>query len=273
MPYNPELYDVATPGALRGDIDWYRRKAREAGGPVLELGAGTGRVTLPIAEDGVSICALDAHPGMLAQMRRKISDLAEDVQRRITVVQADMRDFRLGVTFVLVIVPYRAFLHNVTEDDQLTCLRCVHDHLQPGGRLAFNVFHPSLEYMAQHTGALAGVWRWTATHPLPGGGQLVQSDSIRYDTVQQRVHAQQRYEEYDAEGSLTRTFLHRLELAYLYPVDIRRRLEQAGFDEIQIAGDFTGRPFAHDTDELVVEARRAGQEEGTAGAATGPRLR
>ena len=50
VSYRPELYDTFTPAAFQGDVDWYRRKAQECGGPVLELGAGTGRVTLAIAE-------------------------------------------------------------------------------------------------------------------------------------------------------------------------------------------------------------------------------
>ena len=47
--YKPELYDIVTPASFRGDAEWYRGKARECGGPVLELGAGTGRITLGIA--------------------------------------------------------------------------------------------------------------------------------------------------------------------------------------------------------------------------------
>lgn len=257
MPYDPDLYDIAIPKTFRGDVEWYRRKAREAGGPVLELGAGTGRVTIPIAEDGVSICALDADAGMLAQLRRKIASLPVDVQRRITVAEGDMRDFQLGTRFALVIVPFRAFVHNLTDDDRLSCLRHIHAHLPPGGRLALNVFHPSLEYMAHHAGALAGVWRWRATFDLPDGGHLVRSEANQYDTVQQRVHSQHRYEEFDSCGVLTRTVVHHLELAYLYPPDIRRLLEKADFTDVQIAGDFTGRPFEHDTDELVIEATRA----------------
>lgn len=254
--YDPELYDLATPDAFRGDVDWYRRKAQESGGPILELGAGTGRITLPIAQDGIAIHALDVHRGMLAVLRRKIAALPEDVQEPITVTEGDMRAFQANVKFALIIIPFRAFLHNLTVDDQLACLQRAHEHLRPGGRLAFNVFHPSLAFMAQHAGALEGVWRWAATHPGSGGSCVVRSEANRYDTVQQRVFSQHRYEQFDAEGNLTRTFLHRLELAYLYPADIRRLLEQSGFDEVQIAGGFTDEPFANDTDELVVEAKR-----------------
>jgi SAM-dependent methyltransferase len=254
--YDAEYYDLATPGSFRDDIDWYRRKAQESGGPVLELGAGTGRITLAIAQDGLSIYGLDADRGMLAVLRRKIAALPGDDRKRITVAEGDMRAFQAGRQFPLVIIPFRAFLHNLTLEDQLACLGRVHEHLQAGGRLAFNVFHPSLEIMAQHTGALAGVWRCNGTFEY-AGGHVVRSESTRYDTVRQRVHSHHRCEEYGADGSLRRTFLQRLELAYLYPADIRRLLEQSGFAQIQISGDFSGRPFANDADELVVEATRA----------------
>lgn len=125
----------------------------------------------------------------------------------------DMRTFALPERFALVIAPYQAFLHNLTEHDQLTCLERVRQHLRPGGGFAFNVFHPSLEYMAQHAGSFAGVWRWAGTYELNGGGFVVRSEATRYDTVQPRVHAQLRYEEYAPDGSLARTSLHRLELA------------------------------------------------------------
>jgi SAM-dependent methyltransferase len=256
--FDPDLYDIDTPAAFLDDVEWYRQRAREAEGPVLELGAGTGRITIPLAQAGVSVTALDVDPGMLEALRRKLTALPADVQARVDIAVGDMRSFRLERRFALVIAPYRAFLHNLTRDDQLACLQCVHEHLQPDGRFAFNVFHPSLEYMARHAGALAGVWRWTGTHALPNGGHLLRSETAWYDTVQQRVHALHRYEEFGPSGDLTRTFLERLEVAYLYPADIRQRLAEAGFGAVEIYGDFHGRPLTNDTDELVVVARRDG---------------
>ena len=254
MSYNPELYDTVTPATVNGDVAWYRRKALESGGPVLELGAGTGRVTLGIAQDGVPIHALDANPDMLEALRAKLASQPEDVQERVRVIHADMRGFDLPERFALIVAPFRAFLHNVTEGDQLACLERVRHHLRPGARFAFNVFHPSLEYMAHHAGALTGVWRWAGSHDLAGGGFVVNSEANRYDTVRQVVHSLHRYEQYAPGGALTRTVLHRLELAYLYPADIRRLLGQAGFRTVTIAGGFDGREFSADTDELVVEA-------------------
>jgi SAM-dependent methyltransferase len=253
--YRPELYDIVTPASFRGDAEWYRAKARESGGPVLELGAGTGRITLGIAQDDVPVHALDLDPAMLGRLQQKLVNQPHDVRDRVVVTAGDMREFQLGERFPLIIAPFRAFLHNLTEADQLACLRRVRGHLRPGGCFAFNVFHPSLEYMAHHTGALAGVWRWAATFPLADGGCVVRSESTRFDTPKQLLEAYHRYDEYGADGILTRTSMHRLHLAYLYPPQLRRLLSDAGFQTVEIAGGFDGRPFEKDTDELVIEAR------------------
>ena len=178
-----------------------------------------------------------------------------DVQARTTIVSGDMRTFDLAERFALIICPFRAFLHNITEADRLACLARVRQHLRPAGQFAFNVFHPSLGYMAQHAGALAGVWRWGGTYPLPSGGWVVQSEANRYDTVAQVVHSLHRYDVFGASGTLERTSMLRLELAYLYPSDLRRLLESAGFTDVTISGGFDGQAFTQEGQELVVEAR------------------
>jgi ubiquinone/menaquinone biosynthesis C-methylase UbiE len=256
MTYQPDLYDLVTAPSLQGDVEWYRDLAKRVGGPVLELGAGTGRVTLAIAGAGVPIHALDSDERMLERLRSKLAAAPADVQARTTIVPGDMRTFELAERFTLIICPFRAFLHNVTEDDRLACVARVRHHLRPSGRFAFNVFHPSLTFMAQHAGALAGVWRWSGLHTLADDGWIVQSEANQYDTVAQVVHSLHRYEVFNAAGTLERTSMLRLQLAYLYPADIRRLLESAGFTEVTINGGFDGREFTHDGQELVVEARR-----------------
>jgi SAM-dependent methyltransferase len=248
------LYDVVTPASLQGDVEWYRQKAEACGGAVLELGAGTGRVTLAIAEAGIPIHALDASPEMLDMLAAKLADRPKNVRDRVTLIRGDMRTFDLPQRFALVISPFRAFLHNVTDEDRLATLARVRHHLRPGGGLAFNVYHPSLLYMSRHAGPLEGVWRWMGNFPLPDGGFVARSEANRYDTVKQMVHSQHRYEEYDDGGVLIRTTLHRLTLAYLYPGDIQHLLARAGFTGITVRGGFAGQPFSNDADELVIEA-------------------
>jgi len=255
--YQPDLYDAVTPASFAGDTDWYRSKARESGGPVLELGSGTGRITLPLARDGIAVHALEADARMLDALRAKVSRQPLDVRDRITIVEGDMRHFELPERFALAIAPFRVFLHNLTEVDQSACLACVRQHLRPGGAFAFNIFHPSLEVMSRSAGPLTWAWRVVGVFDQPAGGWIVRSEATRYDTVRQRLHSLHRYEEYDAGGTLARTALHNLQLAYLYRADIERLLERAGFASVRIAGGFDGRPFASDADELVIKARLA----------------
>jgi ubiquinone/menaquinone biosynthesis C-methylase UbiE len=245
------------PCSLQGYVEWYCRKAVASGGPVLELGAGTGRIAIAVAQAGIQITAIDLDSGMLGRLTQKAAALPDDVRARMSAEQGDMRALALNARrYALVIIPFRAFLHNLTWDDQLAALRCAYDHLRPGGELAFNVFHPSLEIMAAHAGPHAGTWRAGNPHRLDTGGFVIRSDTTRYDTVRHRLTSLIRTEEFAADGSLVRTHMMDLEIAYLYPSDILRLLEQAGFEDVRISGDFGGRPFEMDGDELVVEARR-----------------
>jgi SAM-dependent methyltransferase len=244
------------PGSLQGDIEWYCRKAVAAAGPVLELGAGTGRIAIPIAQEGIRVTAVDRDTGMLEKLRQKAANLPNEVRERISMHRGDMRSLALSDRFALVIIPFRAFLHNLTWDDQLAALQRAHEHLQPGGQLALNVFHPSLEFMSANAGAHAGVWRARTPQRLDTGGFIVYSEMTRYDTPRQRLASLIRTEEFGADGALIGTHMMDLELAYLHKGDLIRLLDHAGFDLVRLSGDFRGRPFERDSDELVVEARR-----------------
>jgi SAM-dependent methyltransferase len=133
--YDPDLYDLSIPSDFGGDVDWYRRKARACGSPILELGAGTGRITIPLATDGHTVYALDANAAMLAKLRSKVTSLPPGAQERIVITTGDMRSLRLEQPFALAIIPFRAFL--LQSDDRRParvprgCLRS-----SPAGRTA-----------------------------------------------------------------------------------------------------------------------------------------
>lgn len=133
--------DMGAEADAMHDTPFYLALAREAaahGRAVLELACGTGRVTLPIAREGIEIVGLDNAAAMLAVARRKAA--AEDLD--VTWVEADMRDFDLGRSFGLIIIPYRSFLHLLTDAGQAACLAAGYRHLMPGGRFALNFFAP-----------------------------------------------------------------------------------------------------------------------------------
>src|SRR5579859_2562881 len=111
-------YDGSSPG-LSGDVEFYVEEARRADGDVLEVGCGTGRVLLPIAVAGMTIAGLDPSEEMLSIARGKIAGEAEAVRLRIELVQGDVRTFSLDRRFHLAVIPYRAFLHLLTVEDQI----------------------------------------------------------------------------------------------------------------------------------------------------------
>jgi SAM-dependent methyltransferase len=249
--YLPAWYDLVFTGD-QSDVAFYTRLARASGGPVLEIGIGTGRIALPIARSGISVVGIDRSEEMLAALETKVH--REKLARRVRAERADMRDFDLGRKFPLVIVPFRAFLHNLTTADQIACLEACRRHLARGGELVLNVFHPSLAYMAANTGENDGVWRWVRDVPQPDGWVSF-SQATRYDTVAQHVHARQRFDRFANDGRLTETYEFPIQIAYLYPGDLHRIFAAAGFDDVTIEGGFEGGPLRADGDELVVRAR------------------
>ena len=137
-----ELYDHVVPYRERGDVGFFVEAARESGGPVLEVGCGTGRVLIPTARAGIEITGLDLSPHMLAICREKLKTESQDVQSRIRLVEGDMRQFELGRTFRLVTLPFRPFQHLTTVEEQLACLGCLRRHLAEGGKLILDIFKP-----------------------------------------------------------------------------------------------------------------------------------
>ena len=129
------------------DIGFYRGLAVASGGPVLEVACGTGRVLLEIARAGVPIEGLDRSRPLLAILHRKLETLPDDVRKRVTVHEGDMRSFSLGRRFPLVIVPFRPLQHLHTVEDQISTFDRLRRHVAAGGRLAFDVFFPRYDLL------------------------------------------------------------------------------------------------------------------------------
>ena len=115
---HPDRYESRSPG-LPGDVDFYLGLARDAEGAVLELGCGTGRVTIPIAREGIAVTGLDIEPRMLELARRRSVGIGA-----VKWIEADMRRYTLPQRFGLIFVAYRGFLHLLEETDQRAALGC-----------------------------------------------------------------------------------------------------------------------------------------------------
>ena len=235
-------YDLRATG-LPGDVEFYVAEARETGGPVLELGCGTGRTLIPIAAAGFEIVGLDLSPHMLRVAREKVALLDADVQERITLLEGDMRDFHLGREFSLVTIPYRAFLHLLTPDDERATLRRIHAHLAPGGRLALNIFDPHLGMIVAHTGPTGSALKNydEFTHPETGHRHVVW-DTRQYDLETQQVEQTFIIEEIDKRGKAIDKTYTGFTLRYLFRWEMAYLLELCGFHVVSLHGDFGGGP-------------------------------
>ena len=154
-------YDTACAADSRlRDTEFYLEAAKSVSGTVLEVGCGTGRILLSAARAGAAIDGLDLSPALLGILREKLEREAPEVKARVNLHEGDMRCFALGKTFDLVMVPFRPMQHLFTVEDQLAAFRSIHSHLNPGGRLAFNVFYPNFRLL-EETGTEHVELEWT----------------------------------------------------------------------------------------------------------------
>lgn len=227
------------------DVRWYRKLAREhlgEGGSIAELGAGTGRITCPLARDGHHIEAIDLAPSMLEGLQARAE--GEAWAERITVYEADMRALPLENDSVdLVISPFNALMHLYTWQDLLACFQEAYRVVAPGGVFAFDVQLPDLDWLMWDPDERHAVTRFT--HPETGES-LIYSTNHRYDHATQVCHICIYYDDAPPRG---RKFqpppkpkrLVRLAHRQIYPEEIRALAAAAGFEVTRHEGDFKGR--------------------------------
>jgi SAM-dependent methyltransferase len=232
------------------DIPFYVNLARRTaatGHAVLELGCGTGRVTLPIAQAGVDITGVDNAAPMLDVARRKAGDASNPRW-----VQADMANFRLDQRFGLAIIPFRSFLLLLTVEEQKACLGRIREHLIDGGRLALNIFNPSILAIADWLGDKQG--RWLRSRPEPGRERWVSRD---YHPVTQELSETRADVLLSDEGAVIQRVERNLRLRWVYRYEMEHLLALSGFEVEALYGWFDGRPFTDESNEMVWVARRS----------------
>ena len=212
------------------DVSFYVELAVESGGPVVELGVGTGRIAVPIAAVGVRVIGVDSSPAMLevCRERAQLSGVAELVDLRL----GDFRDPPVDEQVPLVICPFRSLLHMHTDDDRRRVLRAAHELLVPGGRFVFDVFAPDTEDIEQtHE-------RWLEREPGIFE-HAVWDEQARTLTLTVRGES----------GETT------MALAWLSPEEWRALLEETGFEIEACYGWFDRRPFTGGEDTVWIARR------------------
>jgi SAM-dependent methyltransferase len=231
--YDPiaTLYDPWS-RSVTEDIDFYVAEARKAGGPVVELGIGTGRIAVPTAQAGVAVIGVDSSAGMLDVCRARAEEAG--VSHLLDLRHGDLRHPPVSERVALVTAPFRSFLHLAGHDERLEALRAARALLRASGRLVFDVFSPSQDDVEETHG------RWLEREP----GIWERAD---WDLEHRRLALSVR----GAGGETT------MLLWWASPSDWRGLLEEAGFEVVACYGWFDMRPPEGGEDTVWIARRPA----------------
>ena len=234
-----ELYDEQYKH-YRDDLAFYTRLADDYGSPVLELGAGTGRVSAALAKAGHKVVGLDISDAMLARARRRIAD--EGLQELVELIRGDMRSAELGKLFPLVIAPFNALAHAYSLNDQENTLATVIKHLADGALFAFDVPAPEFDKLER--------LRRAAEWDRVGGDNAELFIYQRHDPDKQLIESKYYLDTLRQDGSLERktaTLLQR----YYTRFELGRLLQLAGFRFYKVYGSFDKKPYTYGDDQLI----------------------
>jgi SAM-dependent methyltransferase len=253
-----DLYDYVIPYQDRPDVAFYVEAAVGSGGPVLEIGCGTGRVLIPTARADVEIVGMDLSTHMLEICRQRLGEEPEDVQARVELIQADMRDFKLKRTFQMATIPFRPFQHLLTVDDQLACLASIHRHLVEDGRLVFHIFNPSLHSLVRDDlGQEVGEEPEFTT---PDGRRVIRRHKVTArDLFKQVNHVELIYNVTHPDGREER-LVHAFPMRYFYRYEVEHLLVRAGYAIERVYADFDRSPYGSIyPGDLIFVARKVGE--------------
>jgi SAM-dependent methyltransferase len=249
------FYDHVVLYRDRPDVEFFVAAARESGGPVLEVGCGTGRILIPTARAGIDIVGLDLSPNMLAVCRERLRNEPAEVSSRIELVQADMGGFDLGRRFALATIPFRPFQHLLTVEEQLSCLESIRRHLVEGGKLILDLFNPSLDFLANRpVGAELGE---EPEFSMPDGRRIIRRHKIvAQDRFSQVNDVEILYDVTHPDGREER-LVHGFRMRYLFRFEAEHLLARAGFAVEELFADYDKSGYGSTyPGELIFVARR-----------------
>jgi len=230
------------------DVVFYREAAREFGDPVLELGCGTGRITMALAEAGKRITGLDLSERMLERAVKKRAALRVEARERVHLVQGNMAGFDLGEKFRLIIIPFRPFQHLLEVHEQMNCLECARKHLAPGGRLILDVFQTDAERMHDPVHMRETL---VTEYNTADGRQVKISERVAAFHRAEQINDVEMIFSIKHAGGREERLVFAWPLRYFFRYEVEHLLARCGFKVSAEYGDFDKTPIRDDSAEMV----------------------
>jgi len=232
----------------RRDVPFWRNVARNVGGTLLELGAGTGRISIPLARAGVPVVGIDRSEPMLARARQRV--VRAKLQRRVRLVRGDIRFLPFARRFEMVLAPYGMLQSLLRERDLQATLAAVHGVLKKGGTFGVELVADLPSWQEYEKRISLKGWR-----RRPGGAHVTLTETVRQDRKKGLTIFDQEFTERRGPKIQSRTFS--LAFRTLTVPQMVRRLEKAGFEVTALLGDYKGREWDPRADVWVILARKA----------------
>jgi 16S rRNA G966 N2-methylase RsmD len=226
-----------------GDLEFFRNWARTASGEILELMAGTGRISIPLAREGTRLTCIDNSVAMLAVLRRKLRD--SGLRAHVLCADACNLPFALG-RFSLVLLPFQGFTELATAEDQLNLLRAVSGALEASGKFICTSHNPAVRLRS-----VDDTWREIGVFTRPDGGVLRLSLRTRYDEATRNVIGQQRIAETDPSGT-TSVMDVGLRFSLVSLEQMEAFAGQAGLRIVSLYGDYSGGGYDPESSPAII---------------------
>ena len=238
---HPDLYHAHHNRYLE-DLPFWLELVAQTGDPVLEMGCGTGRVLIPLAEAGYHTTGLDHDLSMLKFIHTKIT---RGIQRAPLLIAADICDFNLNTQFPLIVLPCNTF-NTLPETKRLACLRCVRGHLEPGGLFAVSM--PNPDRLKRLPARSVEEFEDEFYHPQTGNPVQVSSTWHR---TKRTFTVTWIYDQLFPDGRVERLLvesIHQTASTDTYLAEI----ESAGFMVTHVYGDFDHSAYTTSSPHLII---------------------
>jgi SAM-dependent methyltransferase len=236
------------------DIPFWLAEAHTLAGESLELGAGTGRVSLPLLRAGVRLTCVDYSPEMLAVLRRKL----QSSQLTAKIYEQDIAALDIPGRYDLIFIPFHAFSEILDQDRQKAALRRIHSHLTPSG-----VFICPLQNPRVRSKTLDGTLVTLGEFPLESGRSLIVRSQVLYERRSQRATGRQLYEVYDGDKKLVHSRSLEINFVLFEKEEFEELVRAEGFSVISLYGDYSREQFDCDRSPFMIWKLARRQEAGT----------